>query len=140
MWISLWIFRRTDYRSNNYLLNSSYEILKVSSGRITAGSSITDLLTLNCQGKSTITFIPKGYGNYGDGVIRLSVYGGNIVDIDKVGNTQAICTDRVLIQNIDFVSGNQYSINIAGYNYVSFGAINNNDAYAMVDLFYVTLS
>lgn len=118
----------------------SNEITKISGNKINGGATLQEMCVLNCEGKSVIEFTPIGYGNYGNGIIALSVYGANTLNEAMHGNYNISCTDRELIQTINFNSGTKYSVNISGYKYVSFSAKNNNDAYAFVDLTHVQLS
>lgn len=118
----------------------SNEITKISGNTINGGATLQEMCVLNCEGKSVIEFTPIGHGNYGNGIIALSVYGANTLNEAMHGNYNISCTDRELIQTINFNSGTKYSVNISGYKYVSFSAKNNNDAYAFVDLTHVQLS
>ena len=118
----------------------SNEITKISGNKINGGATLQETCVLNCEGKSVIMFTPIGHGNYGNGIIALSVYGANTLNEAMHGSYNISCTDRELIQTINFNSGTKYSVNISGYKYVSFSAKNNNDAYAFVDLTHVQLS
>lgn len=136
--VSSIILKSTAVYSNSNL--KSNEITKISGDRMNGGTTLQETCVLNCKGKSVITFTPMGYGNYGNGIIALSVYGANTLNEAMHGSNNVSCTDRELIQTINFNSGTKYSVNISGYKYVSFSAKNNNDAYAFVDLTHVQLS
>ena len=120
-------------------LSTKCEISRVSSGSISAGSSITNFITINCEGYSTLTFTTYGYANFRNGVIILSIYGSNSFNDSSSYGWYGNPCSGVKIRDIEFASGESYSIDVSSYKYIYFNAINNNDAYAGVELRHIKL-